>query len=240
MHTKMNSTSTTYSRPPWLRRSYGVLLVALPLAAVLVGSTQVAVAAAVAPSCYGASATHWGGPGNDEIHGSEGNDVIVGLAGSDRLFGEGGHDIICGDAGNDLLVGGVGDDKIAGEEGSDLLEGEAGNDLLRGFGGNDSLDGGFGNDTLDGGDAHDWARNWGNDALVGREGQDLLRGGAGDDRINAENDDNQSPDRLYGFAGNDSLYAHDGVRNDVMQGGGGTFDICVGDPGEAGTDCEVL
>jgi Ca2+-binding RTX toxin-like protein len=66
-----------------------------------------------------------------------------------------------------------------------------------------------------------------------------MRGSGGDDLINGVNGDNQSPDQLYGFAGNDQLHTFDGVRNDTMWGGAGS-DICFGDATEAHLDCETI
>lgn len=221
-------------------RDVAVLLTCSVALLLVAAATAGPASAAAAPRCYGAYATHWGGPGNDEIHGSPGNDVIVGLGGSDRLFGEGGNDIICGGPGHDLLEGGPGNDLIAGNDGADRLSGDAGNDRLRGFAGNDVIWGGAGDDSLEGGDGHDWKANWGNDVLIGDTGNDIMKGSAGNDQINSFTTDNpKAIDKLYGWGGNDKLYANDHAPGDVVSGGEGAGDLCLADPGDHRFGCEV-
>lgn len=66
-----------------------------------------------------------------------------------------------------------------------------------------------------------------------------MRGSAGADLVNGTTDDDGRADLLNGFGGNDSLYAHDGVRNDSVYGGDGYKDVCTGDLGEIKSGCEL-
>jgi Ca2+-binding RTX toxin-like protein len=105
-----------------------------------------------------------GGPGNDNIRGTEDDDTLRGLGGNDTLRGG---------AGDDALLGGTGDDQLSGEVGNDQLSGEADVDTLFGGDNNDVLHGGSENDTLFGDD--------GRDRLFGDAGVDRLVGGPGGD-----------------------------------------------------------
>ncbi|MFO8071104.1 MAG: calcium-binding protein [Polyangia bacterium] len=72
----------------------------------------------------------WGGPGEDEILGSDSNDTIVGQNGDDNLYGYGGNDSIYGVDGKDYVEGGYGNDFIAGGELDDILMGMSGDDVI--------------------------------------------------------------------------------------------------------------
>ncbi len=98
-----------------------------------------------------------GGPGRDELFGTDARDIMEGKAGNDILLGFNGNDIMDGDAGRDLLRGGKGKDDMQGGTGVDRLFGDKGNDLLSGDAGNDFMNGGLGNDlfVFDTGDGND-------------------------------------------------------------------------------------
>ncbi|HEX2181223.1 MAG TPA: hypothetical protein VHH10_02985 [Rubrobacteraceae bacterium] len=61
-----------------------------------------------------------GGPGDDEIVGTDHSDTILGRRSADRLFGLGSTDVINGGKGNDLVVGG-GEDELSGAAGDDTI-----------------------------------------------------------------------------------------------------------------------
>ena len=113
--------------------------------------------------------------------------------GNNIIYGGDGNDFLFGGGGNDSVYGGAGDDYLDGGLGVDFVSGDAGNDLMRGGGGND---------TLRGGDGRDW--------LMGDSGNDLLFGDAGETG-------NQDGQRLYGGAGNDTLYAYAPTTNSTVE-----------------------
>jgi Ca2+-binding RTX toxin-like protein len=149
----------------------------------------------------------FGGPGADEITGSEFSDVIDGGPGSDTIAGGGeadnlqfsgspAADTITATAGAGLLMAGgetdtytgiesfwlsglAGDDTLTGAGGNDFLGGGGGNDTLSGAGGADFLDGGTGEDTLDAGDGDDFLAGDPFNPFNGQEAADTLKGGAG-------------------------------------------------------------
>ncbi|MGE3154314.1 MAG: calcium-binding protein [Nitrospiraceae bacterium] len=88
-----------------------------------------------------------GGPGNEEMIGSDLADEMQAGDGHDQLSGLAGDDILRAESGNDTLYGGLGHDRLEGGEGNDSLRGEDGDDLLIGGRGEDFLDGGPGHDT---------------------------------------------------------------------------------------------
>ncbi len=143
-------------------------------------------------TCNGQVATILGGPGVDELTGSDGDDVILGLGGADVIdagkgdditCGRGDDDVIRGGAGNDLLVGNTDRDRLSGGAGRDRLHGNAGRDRLGGGKGGDRLRGGNEADRLAGGDGRDLLQGLrGFDRLAGGPGRDQLRGGSGQDR----------------------------------------------------------
>jgi len=119
----------------------------LALAATLpVVTTSSAQGATPAPQCNGVRATIVGGPGDNDISGTNRRDVIVGLGGEDDINGRGGNDLICGGNGEDDLEGGGGRDTLFGGTGGDDLEGNRGNDRLFGGLGDDEADGDAGRD----------------------------------------------------------------------------------------------
>ena len=192
-----------------------------------------------------------GGPGNDNITGTEqadfirgagGDDNLDGLGGDDRLFGGDGNDTIDGGAGNDEVVGddgndrldgGTGNDIVVGGRGSDLLLGGDGNDLLQGLANDDILIGGAGDDTLQGGTGQDTAAYFN---TLGNVSVDLDAGTAssveGNDTLsNIENvEGSEFSDFLNGNAVNNMLFGNGG--NDLILGGGGNDRL----EGDAGND----
>jgi Ca2+-binding RTX toxin-like protein len=179
--------------------------------------------------------TVFGGAGDDLIIGGTGNDSLSGDAGSDVIWGgsaavvvnrsslldpiemelgysgfrphlrpdvvtgsidgdsSDGSDTISGGTENDFLFGGGGNDTVTGDAGDDYIDGGLGVDFVSGGTGNDLIRGGGGNDTLRGDDGRDW--------VIGDAGDDLVFGDAGESG-------NQDGQRLYGGAGNDTLYAY--------------------------------
>ncbi len=99
-----------------------------------------------------------GGPGDDQLTGSDGPDVLMGGRGADALSG--------GDEA-DRLDGGRGDDMLEGGRGADRIRGGAGNDELHGNAGGDVLYGGRGTDMIYGQPDVDFVRRARHDGLVG-------------------------------------------------------------------------
>jgi dipeptidyl aminopeptidase/acylaminoacyl peptidase len=98
---------------------------------------------------------------------------------------------------------------ISGTDGNDVLNGTPTADVICGLGGEDRLRGLEGNDEVRGGD-----------------GNDVVYGGAGEDRV-------------FGEIGEDIVKTKDTVEgNDLADGGGGIFDSCRTDPGDATVNCE--
>jgi Ca2+-binding RTX toxin-like protein len=102
-----------------------------------------------------------GGPGNDDIYGTDTDDVLDGGPGDDGVTGWIGKDTLTGGPGNDRLDGGYVthsfDDsnpdaeptsKEADNDAADVLDGGPGDDSLQGGGGTDRITGGDGEDTV--------------------------------------------------------------------------------------------
>ena len=155
----------------------------------------------------------------------------------------GGHliTIRCEDQGG-LCRGTDDDDVILGTDLPERIDGFRGNDIICGLGGDDLITGGDGDDTIDGGDD--------NDRIYGGRGNDLIRGGDGDDLLAGQDDD----DTLGGDAGDDQLYGGNGdddlngggtigptldEKVDLLAGGGGARDFCVGDDVDNKVGCEL-
>jgi Ca2+-binding RTX toxin-like protein len=127
-------------------------------------------------TCCDAHYDVWGGPGNDEIHGSSECSI-------DRAFGE---------SGNDRIVqplfgsGGPGNDIIEFTDCSGVAYGDSGDDELRGLdvGSTLELHGGSDDDILDGaGEDDELFGDDGDDTLEGEEGADSFSCGTGIDSI---------------------------------------------------------
>jgi hypothetical protein len=196
-----------------------------------------------------------GAGGNDTLSGGFGDDIIYGGPGSDRIDGGPGFNYLDlrqaahaanfrfqdpwtsddGDGGHDILTNIEGvlatryDDQIDGSSGSIQyistgyrFYGGDGNDRLRSDAGDDILDGGPGNDNL-----------------IYGAGRDLVFGGPGSDQIYGFNNQGDAvSDTLHGGAGDDFIYATDGVSADLVFGEEGNDylqfsngDIVSGGPG---------
>jgi Ca2+-binding RTX toxin-like protein len=186
-----------------------------------------------------------GGPGDDQLTGSNDMDVLNGEAGNDSLDGRAGGFVLArGPIRPDLLSGGYGDDRLRGGAGPDVVDGGVGDDVLEGGTDDDFLDGGLGADVLTGGSDYegdfviygtrrepirvdfdgrrdDGAR--GERDLVGRDVEGVS-GGRGDDRLMG----NERANRLFGGDGDDLLVGRGG--NDELQGWRGA-DRLYGGPG---------
>jgi Ca2+-binding RTX toxin-like protein len=144
----------------------------------------------------------YGTVGDDVIEGTPDNDVIYGLGGNDIIKGRGGSDLICAGPGNDKIYPGSGlADSVDAGEGDNIVYdvdgmfrvfAGAGDDFVLGAW---TVDAGAGNDYVDSSDYPDSA------VLFGGDGDDTL---IGSDALRGSSD--RAVDRLYGGAGNDSLY----------------------------------
>jgi Ca2+-binding RTX toxin-like protein len=115
---------------------------------VIAGGLAVGGTGSDSVSCNGACRA-LGGPGRDDITGSDGDDVIRGGPGQDELLGLGGDDDLEGGAGNDLVGGGLAEGLSGdGPDGRDRITGGAGNDRLIDSSGADTFFGGSGRDVV--------------------------------------------------------------------------------------------
>ena len=182
-----------------------------------------------------------GGPGDDELSGSDGREVLFGGPGTDNLTGGAGNDNLLGGAGSDVLAGGPGDDAF--EDIGAPLEGIPGVDSVSGGEGNDRLDQGSSDfaiaQAFSGGpgarDLADYPERTRplTVTLDGRGGD----GQAGEgDNIGADVEDvvgGERGDRLIGSASANALDG--GPGEDSLAGGGGN-DTLAGGSGEPGDD----
>ena len=187
-----------------------------------------------------------GSPLADCLYGESGDDVLEGRAGPDALhggqnldllYGGNGPDLLAGEGDRDLMFGGAGRDTVTyagrgygirahigtshnGARGEDdVIEGDV-----------ENLVGGLKGDLLIGNAAGNRIQGMGgSDVIVGEEGGDDLIGGEGNDRLYAGYfvrqhsvaEHSPRPDHLRGGAGSDSLYAHDGGADPLVDGGAG-------------------
>ena len=158
-----------------LRRRAALLLSAVSLAVILLGSAAYALNIEC-PSAIGGQSCI-GTDGADVMRGTEGIDSIVGLGGNDVIHGLGAPDRLTGD-GNAATV--PGDDQLFGGAEADDLVGGAGSDLLAGEGGDDNIAADFlfsdGTDTVEGGSGRDTVN-----AVEGT--RDIIDCGPGQDRV---------------------------------------------------------
>jgi hypothetical protein len=103
--------------------------------------------------------------------------------------------------GPSTLVGRGGDDRISGFDLDDTIDGGAGDDTIEGGYGHDTIVGGPGRDTINGditGTGCHWIQcrsMYGNDHIDARDGEiDTVTCGIGDDVVEADANDNISPD----------------------------------------------
>jgi Ca2+-binding RTX toxin-like protein len=198
-----------------------------------------------------------GGDGNDNITGGAGDETLEGGDHDDVLDGGFGTDAIDGQAGSDTAsyasrgeavtvdLGNPGADDGSANDGAPgardsilnverVVGGSAGDDIdgstvstalaIEGGGGGDRIRGGLGPNTLRG--------DGGNDNLEGRGGSDTLDGGDGHDTM----DGLGGADTLRGGLGFDSIYALDGVADDVDCGA--DDDAATTDPVDTRVNCD--
>jgi len=179
---------------------------------------------AVDVSALAARSTDWigvldGGPGNDNLSGSNSRDRLDGGIGSDTMFGFGGDDRLFGDNGNgnptdhDIFFGGQGhDDMLAGKGTNEMYAWSIDPDLGR----NVAVDGpsaNFGVFVDADGNLHDdnggglfKLEDTGINRVLGSLNNDLLFGGTG-------------IDFLYGNGGADKLFNQKGELFENADGG---------------------
>ena len=189
-----------------------------------------------------------GGAGDDTLEGGTGNDIIFGNAGNDTIRGGTGDDTIRGGAGDDTIDGGAGNDAILGGESDDTLTGGEGEDVFHigGSGGNDTItDFSVKEDSIDLTDSNFSGISSFSDLTITQDGDDaiinLSAHGGGTVRLENVNFNNLSADnfriqgqgttgddslqggdaseRIFGFAGNDTIDA--GAGDDTIKGGAG-------------------
>lgn len=115
-----------------------------------------------------------------------------------------------GDAHDNVIVGTPHRDVLVGHDGHDYLRGRGGNDIICGDDGRDLLDGGGGDDRLNAGSGHD--------RVLGANGDDTLKGlGHSENGV-----------REFGAQGTRQAGLFGGAGDDVLYGGLGRRDLCVG------------
>jgi Ca2+-binding RTX toxin-like protein len=77
------------------------------------------------------------------------------------------------------------------------------------------------------------------DKLFESNRNDTINGGANADRLIAWQFSNDA-DELRGNSGRDFLNADDGDEDDILNGGAGGQDVCIGDELDEYTECEVI
>lgn len=206
-------------------------------------------------TCMGREITIWasqygvtnGTSGSDVIAGTDGNDVIYGRGGNDVICGFDGDDIIYGDhndpddpdGGLDTINGGKGDDDIYGGPRQDFIQGSSGNDVIWGdiptsnHGTQDNIEGGNGNDVIVGGPGSDLV--WGDRMFAFGEREQ----GYGNDVIDAVTDNAGGHDEVWAGAGNDRIFAKDGIGQNAW-GGSGRDTCAVDEKVDVWSSCETL
>ncbi len=217
---------------------------------------QLLLAAPVAATCNGQTATIVGTVNNDNLVGTAGNDIVSLGAGNDTYNGLGGNDLVCGDAGDDHLTNtGAGNNSFFGMEGEDTLVTGGGDDKLNGGLGYDTFTPGFGLNSIDAGNdtgnALDYRtmssgmfinlqnKNAGNTG-AGASIEDSWTGSINEVYATASQDlitgasaneylsGMDGNDRIIGNGGNDNLQGGNGA--DTLNGGSGD-DLLNGGPG---------
>jgi len=179
------------------------------------------------------SSSTGGGPGNDEL---EGTNV------DDDLSGFGGNDVINGNDGDDILNGNEGDDRLTGGRGVDTLRGGTGNDFYDvSFDQTDivieNVDEGIDTvraerpivlpdnvESLIYEGIRTATRNELNNEMTGNRFFQTFEGLGGDDRI----DGGEGEDVLLGGIGDDTLIGGAGDFRDKLVGGNGNDTIEAG------------
>jgi RTX calcium-binding nonapeptide repeat (4 copies) len=104
---------------------------AVSLESILVESADGDDEVTVLPGLQNTSVTVDGGPGSDNLLGTDGSQALHGAGGADTVRGGDADDQVTGGAGDDAVCGGPGDDIVAGEDGADRLSGDGGEDVIR-------------------------------------------------------------------------------------------------------------
>ena len=144
---------------------------------------------------------------------------LVGGSGANTLTGDENHNVLVGGPVGDTLRGGAGDDLLVGGSGVDRLEGEAGDDILDGGGDGDEIWGGDGADTA----------SYDTFAIDADEiGVTVNMLFPAMNEGDAEGDDLDNIENLYGSMGDDTLVGNGdpnilsgGDGDDLLIGGGG-------------------
>jgi Ca2+-binding RTX toxin-like protein len=135
------------------------------------------IALAAAVQCVPGAGSCLGTAQDDVITGTDGHDAIFAHSGSDEVYAQGGDDSVSGGSGADLLLGDS--SESAAFAGDDQIFGGVGMDSVSGFGGSDNLSGSYGNDIIN---AEPYLLP---PADTPPEGVDSVKGGRGDDTIYA-------------------------------------------------------
>jgi Ca2+-binding RTX toxin-like protein len=136
------------------------------------------------------------------------------------------------------ILGGAGNDSLFGDNTSNSIVGGAGNDWIDGGSGNvsDTLDGGLGTNTVSYilagnavtvslnllGSAQNTGTYGGTDTLYNFQN---LVGSAGGDTLSGASGASRASNSIFGYNGNDVIYAGSGNVNDAFDGGTGTDTI---------------
>lgn len=193
-------------------------------AALLTGGGPAASAGPGTPTCFGASATIVGTPGDDLLVGREDTaDVIVGLGGDDVIFGS--EDVTAATAPGDRLCGGRGQDFVKGGVGEDRIQGGAGVD---------DVDGSFGYDVItQGGPGDDRVEDCDSEYSGGVR---RIVGGPGDDSLCVDTD----AARMFGNGGDDVLVDLECATDSRLSGGPGRDRLESYEQGSEGVTCTEL
>jgi Ca2+-binding RTX toxin-like protein len=165
----------------------------------LISSIFLVVALALVPTASFADDIE-GGPGDDNISGTDNDDTINGNGGEDEIEAEDGDDTVNGDNDGPVVEGN--DDEIEGGDGDDTVTGDGSGGLVTG--GEDEIEGDDGDDSITGD----------GEGFIVIGGDDEIEGGDGDDSIIGDGDG------FFVIGGNDEIEGDDG--DDVIIGDGST------------------
>ncbi|WP_170574260.1 calcium-binding protein [Ruegeria atlantica] len=165
---------------------------------------------------------------DDVIRGSQGANYLAGGRGDDHIYGYGGDDVIAPGYGSDMVSGGEGFDTLSLRIHSSFEEIEWGSHTVYLNG-----DGSGRVERYIDSSTTETTVFYGIERVFGSNGIDIIHGSSGDDEIsgNATFNGGSAGDRIYGYAGNDTLAGSGGAR---LFGGEGsdtvTFQWQVVDP----------
>ena len=155
---------------------------------------------------------------DDVLHGNHRSNRLRGLDGNDELHGRQGHDVLDGGAGADRLEGGLGADVLTGGPGQDTasyLDSPAGVEVRLHSG--TARGGHAAGDTFPETVAFAWTDSDGRAQQVQVPDVEHLHGSAHNDVLAGDGRDN----RIFGAAGNDTLYGGPLGGDDTLRGGAG-------------------